>query len=125
MMYDEQLLPFRLLPSVDEKNLLYVIFLPPGSTLSTTDFFWGCHCPTGSPCPAFSKFNPSSSDNDLFWAVIPPTPGSPTIQVGNPGINIGSANDFATTTAYVVAHELGEAFTDRDGNGFVINMNSL
>jgi hypothetical protein len=101
-------------PSVDERSRVYIIFLPFGSTFSTADSGLAYHCPGSVPCPpGSSKFNPSSSEDDLFWVAII------TNHSVNAGIDTSSPTSFASTTAFVAAHELTEAFTDRDGFGFI------
>ena len=51
--------------------------------------------------------NQNSSDDDIFWAVILTNSAPQT-----------SATSFVSSLAYIVSHELNEAFTDRDGKGF-------
>ena len=89
-------------PAVGEQNLVYVIFLPTGSTTTETAGTGGYH--------SHSKHNTNSSDDDLFWAVRL-TNSAP----------LTSAMNFVRSLAFIVSHELDEAFTDRDGKGFVTN----
>jgi hypothetical protein len=89
-------------PSVDEKSLLYVVFLPPQTkpTISSgADDFCGYH--------SWSKFNDRSQDDDLFYAVIR-TDKAPQ--------STGQA--FIQSVSYCVSHEIAEAVTSRDGRGY-------
>jgi hypothetical protein len=87
-------------PAVNEVNLLYVILLPTGSTITDLGAF-GYHL--------YNWFNndPSTDDANLFWAVI----------VTNSAPQTPPAN-FVSSLAYIISHELCEAFTDRDDEGF-------
>jgi hypothetical protein len=85
-------------PSVGEQNLIYVIFLPTGSTYTDTGAGYHSH---------YNKYNASSSEDDLFWAVILTNYAPQT-----------SATNFVAKLAYIVSHELSEGFTDRDEKGF-------
>lgn len=89
-------------PAVGEQNLVYVIFLPTGSTTTEADGTGGYH--------SHYKHNANSSDDDLFWAVI----------LTNPTwIDKTSSTKFVKSSSFIVSHELNEAFTDRDDKGFV------
>jgi hypothetical protein len=89
-------------PAVGEQNLIYVIFLPTGSTTTESDDTGGYH--------KHAKHNANSSDDDLFWAVI----------LTNPTwIDKTSSTKFVKSSSFIVSHELNEAFTDRDDAGFI------
>lgn len=87
-------------PTLDETNLLYVIFTPNTTNIGP---YSGYH-------ESWLYGKPSGDDN-LFWAAIQswhhPTRSSPTPQ------------DFADSCTWSVSHELVESFTDRDGQGFI------
>jgi len=86
-------------PAVNEKSLIYIIFLPTGSNITDSGAA-GYH--------NFAKFNQDSFEDDLFWAVI--------VTKGNDDPT--SAVRFANNIAYITSHELNEAFTDCDNQGF-------
>lgn len=92
-------------PSVNEVNLLYFI-LPPTNTQLTlkngTKGFCGYH--------QHAKYNSASSDDDVFWAVVETT-----------GATQNTGQQFISSVSYCVSHELVEAFSDRDGQGFKAN----
>ena len=90
-------------PSVDETNLLYFLFPPTTTQLTLSDGttgFCGYH--------QHGKFNNISQNDDLFWAIVN-TSGAPS----------GTGTRFANSLAFCVSHELAEAFSDRDGHGFI------
>jgi hypothetical protein len=92
-----------LAPSVDETNLLYFLFPPTTTQLTMTDGttgFCGYHL--------HGKFNNDSHNDDLFWAIVSTSGATP-----------GTGTTFANSVAYCVSHELGEAFSDRDNQGFI------
>ena len=87
-------------PAKNEHSLLYFIFPDPSTTLTlgTTTGFCGYHYQ--------GKFNGSSDHDDLFFAAI-----------GTDG-RTETGIDFMQEISYCVSHELAEALTDRDGDGF-------
>jgi hypothetical protein len=90
-------------PSIDETNLLYFLFPPPTTQLTLTDGttgFCGYHL--------HGKFNSDSHHDDLFWAIVSTSGATP-----------GTGTMFANSFAYCVSHELDEAFSDRDNQGFI------
>jgi hypothetical protein len=86
-------------PVVNERNLLYLI-VPPTSTVLTPadENFGGYH--------SHGKFNAESDNDDLFWAII---------RTNNPP---SSGDQQIRNHAAIISHEMTEAFTDRDGNGW-------
>jgi|SRR5689334_7291743 hypothetical protein len=89
-------------PAIDEENLMYILFLPTGSTFSESDSGAGGY-------HKFYQYNANSSNDDLFWA---------TILTNATWVNMASSTDFVKSLAFIVSHELNEAFTDRDNQGF-------
>jgi hypothetical protein len=87
-------------PAKNEDSLLYFIFPDPSTrlTLGTTTGFCGYH--------NWGKVNSSSDHNDLFFAAIRTD--------GRTETNI----KFMQRISFCVSHELAEAVTDRDGDGF-------
>jgi hypothetical protein len=98
-------------PAIGERNLLYIIFLPTSSTTSSSDggLEYGYH--------TSKKFNASSTVDNLFWATILTNP-DPSIRASDTTSDMA----FARSLAYIVSHEFNEAFTDRDFNGFNLNV---
>lgn len=78
------------LPDKHETNLLYMLFMPAQISLNPLDGKDGFHSSTGYQNDWFT-------DTNLFYAAIPLNPGMLT---------------------HTVCHEMVEAFTDRDGNGW-------
>jgi hypothetical protein len=87
-------------PAVNEAALLYVIFPPPTTilTLEGAKNFCGYH--------ESGKLNANSDSDDLFWAIV-----------GTEG-NTASGDAFVQDISYCVSHEVTEALSDRDGQGF-------
>ena len=87
-------------PATNEDSLLYFVFPDPSTTLAlgTTTGFCGYHYS--------GKFNGSSDHDDLFFAAI------------GTGGRAETGADFMQQISYCVSHELAEALTDRDGDGF-------
>jgi hypothetical protein len=88
-------------PSFDEINLLYVILLPTGSTITERPGVGGYHTYT------WFDNDPFVDAANLFWAAILTNSARQT-----------SATTFVNDLAYIISHELCEAFTDRDQEGF-------
>lgn len=90
-------------PSVNEANLLYFIFPPTDTQLTLTDGktnFCGYH--------KHAKYHHNESSNDdLFWAVV-----------GTNGANQTNGNTLIHSVSYCVSHELVEAFSNCDDQGF-------
>jgi hypothetical protein len=89
-------------PAVGEASLLYVLFLPPQTkpTISSgQNDFGGYH--------SWDVLHLQSNHADVFWALIR-TDSAPT----NSGI------DFIKSVSGIVSHEIVEAITNRDGNGY-------
>jgi hypothetical protein len=98
-------------PAVNEQNLLYVIFLPTGSTISEPGYAYHTSAryrTTGGRAPPF---------NNLFFATILT---NPTLVPQAADTTTGRL--FARSLAYIVSHELNEAFTDRDFRGFSVDI---
>jgi hypothetical protein len=94
-------------PAVNEANLLYVIYLP--GTLTLTNGKNDDGTPNTNVCGWHKnrKFNSNSASNDLFWCVI-----------GTDGANTSSAQSFIDSVAFCASHEIAEAVTNRDGQGW-------
>lgn len=91
-------------PASNETNLMYFIFPPKATQLSldgNVNNFCGFH--------HFGYYNKSSGDDNLFYGT--------TVQWQFATLN--SAADFINSCSWCISHELAEAFSDRDGNGFV------
>jgi hypothetical protein len=89
-------------PLVDGQNVVFVIFLPTGSTTTEPAGEAGYH--------NHGQYNPASSNDDMFWAVV----------ITNANyVDQSSATNFANSLSFVVSHELCETFTDRDEDGFI------
>ena len=111
-------------PAVGERNLLYLIFLP----TSTTSFSQG---PAAGVLEYgyhdHARFNTASTADDLFYSAMYTNPNvilnpnPPPTDLG-PGSRTTSGFDFAKSLAYIVSHELNEAFTDRDFLGFNLDV---
>lgn len=88
-------------PAVNDTSHVYLVFAPSTTALtlgSITSGFCGYHQHT--------KFNPASSNDDVFWAVVQ-------------GYSKAAAGkDFVNSISFCVSHELAEAFSDRDGQGW-------
>ena len=85
-------------PVQDEHDLLFVIFAPTEVTLTYNGYPQNSPPPNGFCGYHHADFYHKSSifgQSNLFWAIVTPTAGTE-----------------------VVSHELVEAFTDRDGNGW-------
>lgn len=97
-------------PSVDEANLLYVIFPPTTTNIKLGDFSTKTSDSTKSIGGYHShrKYNPSSHNDDLFWAIV-----------GTDDRKKTTEKDFVNALSPIVSHELAEAFSDRDGQGFI------
>lgn len=94
-------------PSVDETNLLYFLFSPTTTQLTLTDGttgFCGYHKHT--------KVNPTSQNDDLFWGIVDTTKAAQL-----------TGTEFANKIAFCASHELAEAMSDRDGQGFISDTN--
>jgi hypothetical protein len=87
-------------PAKNEDSLLYFVFPDPSTTLTlgTTTGFCGYHY--------YGKLNGSSDNQDVFFAAIRTDGRTET------------GADFMQLISYCVSHELAEALTDRDGDGF-------
>jgi hypothetical protein len=90
-------------PAVNEHNLLYLLFPPPSTALTPTDVdFGGYH--------RYGKFNSDSNGDDLFWAIF---------RTGSGFANQSSGDSLIRSLGPIVSHEMTEAFTDRDDDGFL------
>jgi len=95
-------------PAVNEGSLIFLFLLPTTTTLTNGNNANGT--PNTNVCGWHhaAKFNSSSKDDDLFWAVVR-TDGAPKT----------SGTAFVNSVAFCVGHELVEAFTDRDSGGYI------
>jgi len=89
-------------PSVDEASLLYFILLP-----TTAGFTEQANQKAGGYHKHF-KYNNGSSNDDLFFGVARTNL--------NPPVTTNVVDD--SRISMVIGHELAEAFTERDDNGF-------
>ena len=90
-------------PAVNEANLLYFIFPPTDTQLTLKDGttgFCGYH--------QHAKYNDASSNDDVCWAVV-----------GTNGADQTTGKTLISAVSYCVSHELNEACSDRDGQGFI------
>jgi hypothetical protein len=94
-------------PALNEQNLAYVIFLPTGSTIANGGA--GYHGPGPN---THTKYNTTSTDDDLFWAVIVPKKAADPLP---------TPANLVNSLGYIVSHELDEAFTNRDTQGFSVD----
>ena len=93
-------------PAGNEENLVYLIVAPSDTTLSlggNTSGFCGYH--------QHGKYNASTSRDNLIWG---------TVQ-GYSKANTGQA--FVDSISYCVSHELSEAFSNPDGQGYYDDVN--
>jgi hypothetical protein len=93
-------------PAGSEENLVYLIIAPADTTLSlngTTGGFCGYH--------QSGTYHASTSRNNLIWATV----------TGYSKATTGQA--FVDSISYCVSHELSEAFSNPDGNGFYNDSN--
>jgi hypothetical protein len=93
-------------PAGSEENLVYLIVAPSDTTLSlggTTGGFCGYH--------QHGKYNASTSRDNLIWG---------TVQ-GYSKATTGQA--FVDSISYCVSHELSEAFSNPDGQGYFNDSN--
>lgn len=98
-------------PAVNEQNLLYVIFLPTGSTTANSEY--GYHDSARYTTPGGRP----PRNNNLFFATILTNP-----LLSPPAADTTTVELFARSLAYIVSHELNEAFTDRDFRGFSVDI---
>jgi hypothetical protein len=88
-------------PAVNETNLLYLLFPPTSTVLTPADEgFCGYHRST--------KFNGASDNDDLFWATFRTNTADQS-----------SGDSLIRSIAFCISHEMNEAFTDRDSNGYI------
>jgi hypothetical protein len=99
--------PITVTPAINETQLLYVILLP--TTLALTNGTNSDGTPNTNVCGWHNhrKFNDASSADDLFWCVM-----------RTDGADKSSAKNFVNSVAYCVSHEMAEAVTNRDGQGW-------
>jgi hypothetical protein len=96
-------------PAGDEVNLVYLIFAPSDTTLSlngTTGGFCGYH--------SHGSYNGSGSRDNLIWG---------TVQGYSKPTGEGAGQAFVDSISYCVSHELAEAFSNPDGNGYYSDVN--
>jgi hypothetical protein len=97
-------------PAVNETNLLYYLFPPPKTEVKDGDFSTKSPDPNKRICGYHSharKSHSSSHNDDLFWAIVGTSAAVP-----------GTGKAFANSLAYCVGHELVEALSDRDEQGY-------
>ncbi len=98
-------------PSVNEMNLLYFLFPPTKTEVKNGD--WSTKSPDRKKAicgyhASGRKSKSSSQNDDLFWAIV-----------GTSGAPSGTGTSFANSLAYCVSHELVEALSDRDSQGYL------
>src|SRR5579872_4673192 len=94
-------------PATDEQNLVYLIVAPGTTTLSfkgKTSGFCGYHQST--------KYPNTNNSTNLFWGVVSGYTQS------------SDGTTFVNLVAYCVGHELCEAFTNPDGEGYHSDANN-
>lgn len=94
-------------PSVNETKLLYVIYLP--RTLGLTNGKNQDGTPNTNVCGwhGHRKFNSASTADDLFWCVL-----------RTDGADTSSAQTLVGSVAFCASHEITEAMTNRDSQGW-------
>lgn len=98
-------------PSVNETNLLYFLFPPTKTEVKDGDLSTKSPDPNKLICGyhlSGRKSNSSSQNDDIFWAIV-----------GTSGAPSGTGTSFANSLAYCVGHELAEALSDRDNQGYI------
>jgi hypothetical protein len=94
-------------PSENETELIYLILLPRATKITAGKDNNGKPITNVCGWHKHARFNSNSSSDDLFWAVVR-TDGATTT----------SEKAFVNGVAFCVGHELVEAFSDRDEQGF-------
>lgn len=107
---DKKLTP----PAKDNTSQVFLIILPTSTQLTNGKNKNGTPNTTVVGWHHHAKFNSDSANEDLFWGVVQTLPNK---------LTKGSEASFINGFAYGVAHELCEAFTNRDGTGGYINSN--
>jgi hypothetical protein len=95
-------------PRKNEGSLLFLLFLPRTTKLTNGKNNDGT--PNTNLCGWHKhlKFNDSSDKDDLFWGLV-----------RTDGANTTPAKVFVNSVAPCLGHELAEAVTDRDEEGFL------
>ena len=90
-------------PAGDEKNLVYLIFAPSDTTLSHDGDtgFCGYH--------QSAKFHATTSRDNLIWG---------TVQGYQKPTGAQAGQEFVDSISYCVSHELSEALSNPDGQGY-------
>jgi hypothetical protein len=94
-------------PSVNETNLVYMLFPPPSTKLT----YAGTACsPDGDLCGyhEHGKYNSSSNNDDLFFTIVCTRRARQSTGLA-----------FMKDLSLCVSHEIAEALSDRDDEGFV------
>lgn len=90
-------------PAVNERNLLYLIIPPLTTILEPADLNFGAYHQHG-------QFNDDSDDDDLFWAIF---------RTGSKFVSHASGDALIRGLSASISHEMTEAFTDRDADGWI------
>ena len=98
-------------PAGDETDLVYLIFAPLDTLLSLggqTGNFCGYH--------QHGKYKATTDRDNLIWATVQNGPGNP-YKIDNGGPSYPGQN-FVDSISFCVSHELSEAFSNPDGQGY-------
>jgi hypothetical protein len=96
-------------PVQDESLKVYLIILPTSTQLTNGTNADGTPNTTVAGWHHHTKYNANSKNDDLFWGVVQTRPNT---------LTTGKEAAFINSFAYAVGHELCEAFTNPDGNGY-------
>jgi hypothetical protein len=105
-------------PKSDEKNLLYVIFTPPGKSIVFQDLVFPRSL-VGYHHWDFYGRDPATDNNpepNLFFAVIPWPVHNGDMEM--PFDAVHDKNRLDDILSQIISNELAEAFTDRNGLGY-------
>jgi hypothetical protein len=94
-------------PSANEARLLYVLFPSPTTKLTLSDGttgFCGYH--------HHAQFGDDADGDNLFWAIF-----------STKGADVSTGPIFVNGVAFCVSHEVAEALSDRDGDGYISDDN--
>jgi hypothetical protein len=98
-------------PTPNEENLLYVIFTPHTTVLASNGSdvaFEPSECLCG--IHDSGRYTNAKGADNLFWAIIQEWHNHPALP--------GSPHEFVGSCSWCVSHEMVEAFTNRDGQGY-------
>ena len=96
-------------PAGNEENIVYLIFSPTDTTLSlggNTSGFCGYH--------QHGNYNATTSRANLIWG---------TVRGYTKAVGAQAGQNFVDSISFCVSHELSEAFSNTDGNGYYNDSN--